>query len=134
MEIFWNKISLTGCKWSNLNTPSTETPVSHPLWGDSPFLIFSCGEKRIGLPSKKLRKLEIFWNTISLTGCKWSNLNAPSIETPVSHSLWGDSLFLIFSSWVIKIGLPSINIRKLENVWNKTSSTGCKWSSLSFPG
>ena len=27
----WDKISLTGCKWSNLNAQSTETTVSHPL-------------------------------------------------------------------------------------------------------
>ena len=32
----------------------------------------------------------------SLTGWKWSNLNAPSTETPVSHSLLSDSLFPIF--------------------------------------
>ena len=41
VEIFENKISLTDCKWSNLNTPSTETTLSHLLLSDSLFLIFS---------------------------------------------------------------------------------------------
>ena len=36
----------------------------------------------------KVKKLEIFWNKISSTGSKWSSLNAPSTETPVSHSIW----------------------------------------------
>ena len=39
--------------------------------------------------------MEIFWNKISLTGCKWAILNAPSTETPVSHSLLEESLFFI---------------------------------------
>ena len=40
----------------------------------------------------KGKKVETFWNKISLTGCKWSNLNAPMSETPVSHSLLVDSV------------------------------------------
>ena len=31
MEIFWNKRGYKGCKWSDLNTPGTENPLSHPL-------------------------------------------------------------------------------------------------------
>ena len=34
----------------------------------------------------KTIKLEIFCIKISLTGCKWSRMNAPGTETPVSHS------------------------------------------------
>ena len=40
----------------------------------------------MGTPRIKIRKVEIFWNKIILTGCKWSSLNAQSTETPVSHS------------------------------------------------
>ena len=40
----------------------------------------------MGPPSIKFRKVEIFWNKISLTDCKWSSLQAPGTETPVSHS------------------------------------------------
>ena len=36
MEIFWDKISSTGCKWSSLNAPRSETPVSHSLFGSVP--------------------------------------------------------------------------------------------------
>ena len=38
-------------------------------------------------PSMKVKKLEISWNKINLTGCKWSNFNAPGIETPLSYIL-----------------------------------------------
>ena len=63
-----------------------------------PFLIFSSGVIRNGIPSIKLRTIENFWDKISLTGCKWSSLNAPGTDTPVSHSFLGESLFLIFPS------------------------------------
>ena len=33
-----------------------------------------------------------------LTGCKWSSLNAPSTENPVSHSLLSESLFSFSAS------------------------------------
>ena len=32
LEIFLNKIGLTGCKWSSLNAPCTESLVSHFGW------------------------------------------------------------------------------------------------------
>ena len=35
-----NEIRSTGWKWSSLNAPTTETLVSHPLVGESLFLIF----------------------------------------------------------------------------------------------
>ena len=41
----------------------------------------------------KGKKMENLWDKISLTSCKWSSLNAPSTETPVSHSLLSESLF-----------------------------------------
>ena len=55
------------------------------------------------------KKADFFGDKISLTGCKWSSLNATGSETLVSHSLLGDSLFPIFSflplSGVIRNGL-----------------------------
>ena len=150
VEKVWDKISLTGWNCSNLNAPSTETPVSHPLLRESLFPIFSpclfskypradgqtgtgpasqwaaidlgrygigmltgrpkirrfttkcrqlCDDyipglllKRnyfIGTPTMKDKKLEIFWDKISLTICKWSNLNAQTSETPRCHTLSG---------------------------------------------
>ena len=47
----------------------------------------------MGAPSIKVRKVENFWDKISLTGCQWSNLNAPGSETPVSQSLLEESIF-----------------------------------------
>ena len=41
MENFENKMSIKGCKWSSLNAPGTETPLSHPILklGECPFPI-----------------------------------------------------------------------------------------------
>ena len=51
VEIFWNKISLTGGKWSSLKAPSTETLVSHPFLGESLFLISTLwGNKELDSP------------------------------------------------------------------------------------
>ena len=41
----------------------------------------------------KGKNVENVWNKTSLTGCKWSSLNAPITETLVSHSLLEESLF-----------------------------------------
>ena len=40
---FGNKSGLTGCKWSSLNAPGTQTPLSHPILklGEFPFLSIS---------------------------------------------------------------------------------------------
>ena len=31
LEIFWNKMGSIGCKWSSLNDPGTENPLSHSI-------------------------------------------------------------------------------------------------------
>ena len=31
LEKLWNKSGLTGCTWSSLNAPGTETPLSHSI-------------------------------------------------------------------------------------------------------
>ena len=41
----------------------------------------------------KTAKVENYVDKISLTGSKWSSLNAPGSEPPVSHSLLSESLF-----------------------------------------
>ena len=58
LEKVWYKISSTGCKWFNLNAPSTETPVSDPflvnsLFSYSAFLSHwgnKMGNKELDLP------------------------------------------------------------------------------------
>ena len=37
--------------------------------------------------SMKVKKMETFQDKNGLMGCKWSSLNAPSTENPLSHSL-----------------------------------------------
>ena len=43
----------------------------------------------MGAPSIKLKIMKNFWDKISLTDCKWSNLNAPGSDTPWCYSLLG---------------------------------------------
>ena len=61
--------------------------------------LFLWGNKKWESPctSIKVRKVEKFWSKMSLTTWKWSNLNALSTGTPVSHPFLGESLFPISS-------------------------------------
>ena len=38
-------------------------------------------------PSMKVKKLGKFQNVRGAKGCKWSSLNAPGTQTPLSHSV-----------------------------------------------
>ena len=40
----------------------------------------------------------------------------------------------IIGLWGNKNGLPSMKVKKLENVQNKMGLKGCNWSSLNAPG
>ena len=55
--------------------------------------LLSLGVIRKGSPSMKGKEVSFFWGKISSTGRKWSSLNDPGTETPVSHSLLEESLF-----------------------------------------
>ena len=141
VEHFWDKISLTGCKWSNLNAPRSETPVSHSLLGDSLFPIFSpcCflssslwGNKELSLPLWKVKSWKFF-------GTKWAQQAAngpvsltPSTETPVFHSLLGDYLFLIFCLCCFLASSLWVNKKLDLPVW-KVKSWKIKWSNLNAP-
>ena len=48
----------------------------------------------------RVKELENVQNKSGLKGCKWSSLNAPGTENPLSHSGWENSLFSF--SWGIK--------------------------------
>ena len=93
---------------------------------------------RKGSPSIKVGMVEIFCNKFSSRGCKWSSLDAQGSETPVSHPFLEDFLLSLSASLplsgVIRIGLPSIKIGKLEKFLDKIGSTGCKRSILNAPG
>ena len=38
-------------------------------------------------PSMKVKKLKIFWDKMGSKGCKWSSLNAPGTQSPLSHPI-----------------------------------------------
>ena len=99
MENFQNKRGLKGCNWSSLNAPGTETLYLIHLWGweNSLLPLLGLWGNKNGPPSMKVKKMENFQNKSGLWGCKWSSLNVPCIENPLSHSLLGleESPFLI---------------------------------------
>ena len=77
------------CSYNQLQSSEIQRPLvqriccflSCSLWGNkeltSQYEEYKCGK---------------YWDKISSTASKWSNSNAPSNETPVSHSLLGLSL------------------------------------------
>ena len=58
-------------------------------WENSHFPLLALWGNKNGLPSMKVKKLENTKNIRSLRGCKWSSLNVPGTENPLSHSLLG---------------------------------------------
>ena len=76
-----------GCKWSSLNAPGTGNPLSHSVLEleESPFPIIGPWGNKKWLPSIKVKKLQNYQNKSGLMGCKWSSLNAPGTEKPLSH-------------------------------------------------
>ena len=78
VEKFWDKISSTGCKWFNLNAPSTETHVSDPFLVNSLFpyssFLSHWGNKELDLP---------LW----MVG-KWKNFGTKSAQQAANGSIW----------------------------------------------
>ena len=105
-EKFQNKIGSKGCKWSSLNAPGTETPVSpfHPNWENffSHFMTCGCGLTSMRLNQYVEQKLE-------RNQLKWYGLNAPR------HS------FNVFNSFLF---LPEIGRDITERVERKTNTLG----------
>ena len=53
------------------------------------FSILALWGNKNGLPSMKVKELENLQNKSGFKGCKWSSLNAPGTETPLSHPYTG---------------------------------------------
>ena len=89
LENFKNKRGLKGCKWSSLDVPGTENPLSHSLLRleEFSFPLLALRGNKNWPPSMKVKKMEISLNKRGLKGCKWSSLNAPGTENPLSHPL-----------------------------------------------
>ena len=78
--------------------PQALKPLCLTQVGRIPFSYFQpsslWGNKKCEPPVKRSRRWTlIFCDKICLTGCKWSNLNAPGTQIPVSYSLLVESLF-----------------------------------------
>ena len=72
----------------------------------------------------KVKKVEICWEKISLTFRKWSNLNAPTTETPVSHPLLGTTVEMF------PLRKSSVRIPETTSLVNGASEDG--WEFLVF--
>ena len=55
------------------------------FWENSHFPLLALWGNKNGLPSMKVKELGKFQNKIGLKGCKWSSLNTPGTEIPLSH-------------------------------------------------
>ena len=132
-------MGLKGCKWSSLNAPSTQSPVSHPILElkISLFSLLALWGNKKWPPSIKVKQIENFQNKMGLKGCKWSSLNAPGTQTPLSHSVLelhpSLLLFSLLALWGNKNWPPSIKMKQIENCQNKMGLKGCKWPSLKAP-
>merc|ERR1712079_848077 len=56
-------------------------------WKFSPLSLLALWGNKNWTPSIKARQIENCQNKMGLKGCKWSSLNAPSTQTPLSHSV-----------------------------------------------
>ena len=59
-EKIQKKLCLTGCKWSSLDAPGTESPLTHSGWENSISSFSSWGNKELALPSMKAKSLKNF--------------------------------------------------------------------------
>ena len=59
------------------------------FWGceNSPFPLLALWGNKNWPPSMKVKKMKNFQNKRGLKGCRWSSLNAPGTENPLSHPL-----------------------------------------------
>ena len=89
LEFYENKSGLKGCQWSNVNGPGTETPLSHPFLklGEPLFPLLALWGNKKWPPSMKVKNLENYQKVRCAKGSKWSSLDAPGTQSPLSHSI-----------------------------------------------
>ena len=88
-------------------------------------------------PQYKDVKVGKFWEQNWLHRLQMVQFECPRHSNPCVSLRLGEIQFHIFSlplSGVIRIGLSSIRLKKLENLGNTIGLTGCKWFSLNAPG
>ena len=112
--------------------PQALKPLSLIQFGSCknfPFPIISLWGNKNWLPSMKVKKFENVESETGLKGCKWSSLDAPGTETPLSliHiGSWKNSPVSLLALWGNKIGLHSMKMKELEKLQNKMGLKGCK--------
>ena len=89
LKKYGNKSGSMGCKLSSLNAPGIENPLSHSLLklGEFPWPLLALWGNKNWPPSMKVKKMENLQNKRGLKGCKWSSLNTPGTENPLSHPI-----------------------------------------------
>ena len=102
--------------------------------GELPFLHIGLWGNKNWPPSMKAKNVENFQNKSSLKGCKWSRMNGPGTENPLSHSIFELGDFPLLALWGNKNWPPSIKVKKLEIYRKVRGAKGCKWSILDAPG
>ena len=75
-----------GFKWSSLNAPGTENPLSHSVLKleEFPLPIIGLWGKKIGLPSMNIREVKRFPSKVGLNGLKMSCVKVPDTQAPRS--------------------------------------------------
>ena len=56
-------------------------------WENSLFPLLALWGNKNWIPSMKMKNLENHRDKMGLMGCKWSSLNAPGTENPLSHPI-----------------------------------------------
>ena len=90
-------------RWKSFRTKGAEWAANGPVWMpqalkticliqfwscvNSLFPLLALWGNKNGLPSMKVKKVQKYQNKMGWMGCKWSSLNAPGIENPLSHSI-----------------------------------------------
>ena len=114
MEIYWNKISLKGCKWSCLNALGSESPISHPLLKSflSPFqpllipsFLPTSGVIRIGLLWEAGPKVGNLLEQNQFDRLQMVQLECPRVRNPSVSSTFEE------------IHLPNISPSGANKIW-----------------
>ena len=115
----WKSWKYLGTKWAQwaANGPDWMPQAPKPLclnqfwsWMNSLFQLLALWGNKNWPPSMKVKKLENFNDKSGLVWCKWSNMNSPGIETPLSHPILKLDEFpfpIIGPLGVIRIDLPA---------------------------
>ena len=95
----WNRISLTGWKWSSLNAPGSGSPAFHSFLCDSLFLFPLSGVIRNWTSQHEWLQREIFSVQNQLNELKMVHFECPRLRIPCLSFIFVWFLFLISPLW-----------------------------------